>query len=200
MRPALGPPAGGDRPTTSATATRSARSSTSARRRLPVSPPESVAVRSSSRYDGYSWSGAPNEPLATPVNVCTRCVWQVDGRPPVDLLPRRPTDVADPEFRRPGAEREAERVAQAGGDDPARVRVGTRRRGRSGGRRSSGSGTAGTSRSAAPAPRWPCCPRWSGAGCCVVLPHLDRARPRGHHASVAAAAVATSRGYVARAL
>jgi hypothetical protein len=34
-----------------------------------VSPPESVAVRVSSRYDGYSWSGAPNEPEATPSNV-----------------------------------------------------------------------------------------------------------------------------------
>ena len=31
-----------------------------------VRPPESVTVRTSSRLDGYSWSGAVNEPLATP--------------------------------------------------------------------------------------------------------------------------------------
>jgi hypothetical protein len=31
-----------------------------------VRPPESVAVKTSSRLDGYSWSGAVNEPLATP--------------------------------------------------------------------------------------------------------------------------------------
>ncbi len=29
-------------------------------------PPESVAVSFSSRWDGYSWSGVLNEPLATP--------------------------------------------------------------------------------------------------------------------------------------
>ena len=29
-------------------------------------PPASVAVSSSSTYDGYSWSGAENEPVATP--------------------------------------------------------------------------------------------------------------------------------------
>ena len=40
----------------------------SRRVRVPVSPPESVAVRVSSRYDGYSWSGAVNEPLV-PVKV-----------------------------------------------------------------------------------------------------------------------------------
>src|SRR5262245_31425174 len=43
-------------------------------------PPESVAVSWISRYEGYSWSGALNEPLATPVNVCTICVWQFDGQ------------------------------------------------------------------------------------------------------------------------
>ena len=41
---------------------------------------ESVAVRVSSRYDGYSWSGAAKEPPATPVQVWTECVWQFDGQ------------------------------------------------------------------------------------------------------------------------
>ena len=45
-----------------------------------VRPPESVAVSRSSRYDGYSWSGAVNEPLATPVKLCIGCVWQLDGQ------------------------------------------------------------------------------------------------------------------------
>ena len=31
-----------------------------------VSPPASVTVSRSSRWDGYSWSGATNEPFATP--------------------------------------------------------------------------------------------------------------------------------------
>ena len=31
-----------------------------------LSPPESVAVSLESRYDGYSWSGAVNDPPATP--------------------------------------------------------------------------------------------------------------------------------------
>ena len=31
-----------------------------------VRPPESVPVRTSWRLDGYSWSGAVNEPLDTP--------------------------------------------------------------------------------------------------------------------------------------
>src|SRR5689334_15384315 len=44
-----------------------------------VSPRESVAVRRSCRYDGYSWSGAVIEPPATPVSVCTKCVWQLPG-------------------------------------------------------------------------------------------------------------------------
>ena len=46
-----------------------------------VSPPASVAVSSSSRCDGYSWSGAGNEPEATPLQVCTGCVWQFSGSP-----------------------------------------------------------------------------------------------------------------------
>src|SRR5215210_5509 len=45
-----------------------------------VSPPESVAVNFSSRYDGYSWSGAVKELLATPWKVCTGCEWQLDGQ------------------------------------------------------------------------------------------------------------------------
>src|SRR5829696_8485432 len=43
-------------------------------------PPESVAVSCSSRYDGYSWSGAVNEPLATPTKLCSGWVWQLDGQ------------------------------------------------------------------------------------------------------------------------
>ena len=46
----------------------------------------------------------------------------------VDLLPVVPADVADPELVGAGPDREAERVAEAVGDDPARVRVGARRR------------------------------------------------------------------------
>jgi len=34
---------------------------------VPVSPPLSVAVSCSSIQAGYSWSGAENEPLATPL-------------------------------------------------------------------------------------------------------------------------------------
>src|SRR5262245_53480529 len=45
-----------------------------------VRPAESVAVITSWRYDGYSWSGAANEPLAVPLNVCNWCVWQSDGQ------------------------------------------------------------------------------------------------------------------------
>ena len=44
------------------------------------SPVESVAVSWSSRYDRYSWSGAANDPLATPANVWIRWVWQLDGQ------------------------------------------------------------------------------------------------------------------------
>ena len=43
-----------------------------------VSPPESVAVSVSSRYDGYSWSGATKEPLATPRKFWMWCVMAVD--------------------------------------------------------------------------------------------------------------------------
>ena len=37
-----------------------------------VRPPESVAVSFSSRYDGYSWSGAVKDPLA-PTKLCSVC-------------------------------------------------------------------------------------------------------------------------------
>ena len=42
--------------------------------------PEAVAVRRISRYDGYSWSGAAKDPLATPSKVWYVCVWQLDGQ------------------------------------------------------------------------------------------------------------------------
>src|SRR5512133_110229 len=41
-----------------------------------VSPPESVAVSCTSSQHGYSWSGAVNDPLPTPVAVWITCVWQ----------------------------------------------------------------------------------------------------------------------------
>ena len=41
------------------------------RSRCRSAPPASVAVSRSSRCDGYSWSGAVNEPLADAANVCT---------------------------------------------------------------------------------------------------------------------------------
>ena len=65
------------------TATASVRSTVFGSRRtlwVRLSPPESVAVSRSSRYDGYSWSGAVNEPLATPAKSWTWCVWQFDGQ------------------------------------------------------------------------------------------------------------------------
>ena len=34
----------------------------------------------SSRYEGYSWSGALNEPLATPSKSWMWCMWQLDGQ------------------------------------------------------------------------------------------------------------------------
>ena len=43
---------------------------------MPVSPPGSVAVRVSSRYEGYSWSGALKLPEATPSQLWTGCWWQ----------------------------------------------------------------------------------------------------------------------------
>ena len=45
----------------------------------------------------------------------------------VDLLPRLPADVADPDLVGTRSEREAERVAQPVGDDATRVRIGARR-------------------------------------------------------------------------
>ena len=47
---------------------------------LEIEPWESRAVRISSRWEGYSWSGAENEPLATPSHVWIGCVWQLDGQ------------------------------------------------------------------------------------------------------------------------
>jgi hypothetical protein len=44
-----------------------------------VSPPLSVAVSCSSIQAGYSWSGAVNEPLATPLKSWTAWVWQSVG-------------------------------------------------------------------------------------------------------------------------
>src|SRR4051812_13140109 len=43
---------------------------------VPVRPVESVAVSVSCRYDGYSWSGATNDPAATPGKSWTLWVWQ----------------------------------------------------------------------------------------------------------------------------
>jgi hypothetical protein len=43
---------------------------------VPVVPVASVAVKRSSRYEGYSWSGAVNVPDATPEIVWMTCVWQ----------------------------------------------------------------------------------------------------------------------------
>src|SRR4051812_45430857 len=45
-----------------------------------VRPLESRAVSRSSRYEGYSWSGAVMVPPDTPVQVCRECVWQADGQ------------------------------------------------------------------------------------------------------------------------
>src|SRR5919198_191643 len=44
-----------------------------------VAPVESVAVSWISSQHGYSWSGALNVPLATPLKVWTMCVWQLSG-------------------------------------------------------------------------------------------------------------------------
>ncbi len=43
-------------------------------------PPASVAVSLSSRYEGYSWSGALKEPLATPGQLWIVCEWQLEGQ------------------------------------------------------------------------------------------------------------------------
>src|SRR5215210_8689625 len=48
--------------------------------RSSVSPPESVAVSRSSRWEGYSWSGVLNEPPATPLKDCSEWAWQFDGQ------------------------------------------------------------------------------------------------------------------------
>src|SRR5215210_1630041 len=42
-------------------------------------PSKSVAVRRSSRYEGYSWSGAVNVPLATLGKSSQGCSWQVSA-------------------------------------------------------------------------------------------------------------------------
>src|SRR5690242_5201947 len=42
-------------------------------------PAESVAVSRISSFDGYSWSGAENEPLV-PVACSTKCSWQSAGQ------------------------------------------------------------------------------------------------------------------------
>ncbi len=45
-----------------------------------VRPPASVAVSVSSRCEGYSWSGALNDPPATPGHVWMVWLWQFDGQ------------------------------------------------------------------------------------------------------------------------
>ena len=47
---------------------------------MSISPLASVAVKRNSRCDGYSWSGAMNEPLLTPANVCSTWEWQFNGQ------------------------------------------------------------------------------------------------------------------------
>ena len=49
-------------------------------RRGGARPQPSVAVSRSSRYEGYSWSGAAKEPPATPVQDWSVCVWQFEGQ------------------------------------------------------------------------------------------------------------------------
>jgi hypothetical protein len=44
-----------------------------------VSPPESLAVSRSSSQQGYWWSGAANDPPATPAKSCTAWLWQSVG-------------------------------------------------------------------------------------------------------------------------
>ena len=39
-------------------------------------PPESVAVTVNRRWDGYSWSGAVNEPVRVPLSSWMMCEWQ----------------------------------------------------------------------------------------------------------------------------
>src|SRR6185503_8621606 len=45
-----------------------------------VAPAESVAVARSSKWDGYSWSGAGNDPPAVSLNEPYVWVWQLDGQ------------------------------------------------------------------------------------------------------------------------
>ena len=59
--------------------------------------------------------------VARPAEVLDRSRPRV--RQPVDLLGVVPADVADPELVRAGPERDPERVAEAGGDDPSGERV-----------------------------------------------------------------------------
>src|SRR5262245_56812437 len=44
-----------------------------------VNPLEPVAASTSSSHDGYSWSGATKLPSATPSQLWTTWVWQVEG-------------------------------------------------------------------------------------------------------------------------
>ena len=44
-----------------------------------VRPVASFATSCSSIHDGYEWSGAVNEPLATPLKCWIACVWQLFG-------------------------------------------------------------------------------------------------------------------------
>src|SRR5215218_4618083 len=48
-------------------------SGSSLRSVTPVKPPPSRAASRSVRNDGYSWSGAMNEPVATPAKSCIGC-------------------------------------------------------------------------------------------------------------------------------
>ena len=45
-----------------------------------LAPVGSVTVRRSSSDDGYSWSGAANDPPATPSKLCMLWTWQSDGQ------------------------------------------------------------------------------------------------------------------------
>src|SRR5918994_5101944 len=71
----------------------------SSRRETVLLGPPSVAVSSRARYDGYSWSGASNDPEATPGKVSISCSWQLFGtsaeqwlRMTVQLSPLAGTD------------------------------------------------------------------------------------------------------------
>ena len=47
---------------------------------LALAPAESVAVSTNVSDEGYSWSGAGNDPLATPAKSCSGWVWQLLGQ------------------------------------------------------------------------------------------------------------------------